>query len=567
MTGTGAAISIRELTFTHHGSARPALVDVNLTIPDGTFTAIMGQAGCGKSSLCLALNGLIPRVVRGRFQGSVTVRARFVGDSAVADLAQVVGLVFQDFESQLVSTNVELEVAFGPENFAVPREEIRRRLDRYLKLVGLEGFRRREPAGLSGGQKQRLAIASVLALEPEVLVMDEPTSDLDSIGQDHVLHIAHEVTKAGRTLVLVEHDAEAVIAADQVILMKEGGIVASGPARGLLSDPGLLEHCGVRPPQVVELFKRLGLPEIPLTVEEGLALLQASRRPIRRTEDRAPTPVDGPVVIQARSASYTYRQGDAALREVDLTIRRGEFLAIVGQNGSGKTTLGKLLSGLLKPGRGEVLIGGVGAASLDRAKLARLVGYVFQNPDSQIFSPTVYDEVSFGPSNFGIPRAEIEDRVVESLRAVGLDGYERRDPFALTKGERQRVAVASVLASRPGTLILDEPTTGLDYRQQVGMMEMLARLNRAGHTVVIITHSMWAATEYAARTVVMQDGSITLDGATRYVFTREDVLASAALRPPPIVRLSNRIGAGVLTMREMVAALGPAQIRRGSTAP
>jgi energy-coupling factor transporter ATP-binding protein EcfA2 len=565
---TGAAISVRELTFTHRGSARPALVDVNLTIPDGTFTAIMGHAGCGKSSLCLALNGLIPRVIRGRFQGSVAVRGRLVGDSAVADLAQVVGLVFQDFESQLVSTNVELEVAFGPENFAVPREEIRRRIDRYLKLVGLDGLRRREPASLSGGQKQRLAIASVLALEPDILVMDEPTTDLDSIGQDHVLHIAHEVTKARRTLVLVEHDAEAVIAADQVILMKEGGIVASGPARGVLSDPGLLERCGVRPPQVAELFKQLGSPEIPLTVEEGLAQLQASRRPIRTAEQRAPTPVDGPVAIQARSASYTYRQGDApALREVDLTIRRGEFLAIVGQNGSGKTTLGKLLSGLLQPSRGEVLLGGVGVASLDRATLARLVGYVFQNPDSQIFSPTVYEEVSFGPSNFGIPRAEIKDRVAESLRAVGLDGYERRDPFALTKGERQRVAVASVLASRPGALILDEPTTGLDYRQQVGMMEMLARLYRAGHTIVIITHSMWAATDYAARTVVMQDGSITLDGATRYVFTREDVLASAALRPPPIVRLSNRIGARVLTMREMVAALGPAQIRRGSTAP
>ena len=552
----GSAVIVQGLTFTHRGGERPALVDVNLTIDEGTFTAVLGHAGCGKSSLCLALNGLIPRFVPGQLEGNVVANGIPIRDSAVADLAQVIGLVFQDFESQLVSTSVELEVAFGPENYAIPREEIRQRLDRYLALVGMEEFRSRAPASLSGGEKQRLAIAAVLALEPDILVMDEPTTDLDATGQDDVLRVAHEVTKAGRTLVLVEHDTEAVTTADQVVLMKEGGIAASGVARVVLSDPRLLVSCGVRPPQVAELFHRLGLSERPLTVEEGLAHLQGSKRSVRRVEPTTPSPVHGPVIIQARDTSYTYREGDnPVLQHLNLTVRAGEFLAIVGQNGSGKTTLGKLLSGLLRPSAGDVLLGGVGVASLGRGTLARLVGYVFQNPDSQIFSPTVYEEVGFGPANFGVPKEEIKERVAESLRAVGLDGYERCDPFALTKGERQRVAVASVLAARPKALILDEPTTGLDYRQQLSMMEMLTQLNRSGHTIVIITHSMWAATDYAARTIVLQNGAITLDGDTRYVFTREDVLASARLRPPPIVQLSNRLGAGSLTTGELAAAL------------
>ena len=200
---------------------------------------------------------------------------------------------------------------------------------------------------------------------------------------------------------------------------------------------------------------------------------------------------------------------------------------------------------------------------------------VFQNPDNQIFCPTVREEVGFGPRNLGLPEGQIQHRVTESLHAVGLNGYERRDPFTLTKGERQRVAVASILASRPAVLILDEPTTGLDHGRQRGMMEMLVRLNQAGHTIVIITHSMWAATDYAPRTVVMQDGRILLDGPTRYVFTREDILAGVGLRPPPVVQLSNRLGAGALTVKELAAALResgaiPAssrQMRPGSTAP
>jgi energy-coupling factor transport system ATP-binding protein len=554
--GVSPAVVVRNLTFTHRGSKRPALVDINLTIPTGTFVAVMGQASSGKSTLCLSLNGLIPRHVRGRLKGSVVVRGIDLRDAAVADIAQVVGLVFQDFEYQLVSTSVELEVAFGPENHAIPRAELRRRVDKYLELVGLSEFRDREPSSLSGGEKQRLAIASVLALEPDVVVMDEPTTDLDSSGRDEVLRIARDLNGAGRTLVMVEHDAEMATAADQVVLMREGRVLACGETREVLSDVQLLAHCGVRPPQLAELFTQLGSPEIPLTVEEGLTLVRASNHPVRRVATPAPARAYTAVIVEARGASYAYEEdGTPALQDLQLTIREGEFVAVVGQNGSGKTTLGKLLSGLLQPSEGAVIVGGMSVGSLERAAFARLVGFVFQNPDSQIFSPTVQEEVSFALRNFGVPENEIRYRVAESLRAVGLDGYERRDPFSLTKGERQRVAVASVLTSRPRVLILDEPTTGLDYGQQVGMMEMLVRLNRAGHTIVIITHSMWASTDYAPRTIVMHDGRILLDAPTRHVFTRQDILGAVDLCPPPVVELSNCLRVGALTVHELAAAL------------
>ena len=553
----GLAVVVRNLTFTHRGSKRPALANIDLTIPTGAFVAVMGHASSGKSSLCLSLNGLIPRLVRGQFEGEVAVMGMDLRDAAAVDLAQRVGLVFQDFESQLVSTSVELEVAFGPENLAAPRAELRRRVDQYLELVGLSALRLREPWSLSGGQKQRLAIASVLALEPDVLVMDEPTTDLDSAGRDEVLRLAHHVTGMGRTLIMVEHDTEVTTAADQVILMREGRIVAHGETREVLSDVDLLASCGVRPPQLAELFRQLGWRETPLTVEDGLTFIrEAAKHPARRAVATGPGPVRSSVIVEARGACYAYPNGDTpALQDVHLTIREGEFLAVVGQNGSGKTTLGKLLSGLLQPSEGAVVIGGTSTGSLGRGALARIVGFVFQNPDNQIFSSTVQEEVAFGPRNLGLPGEMISRRVAESLCAVGLEGYERRDPFALTKGERQRVAVASVLACRPAVLILDEPTTGLDYRQQLGMMEMLGRLNREGHTILIVTHSMWASTDYAPRTIVMQKGCILLDAPTRYVFTREDLLDAVGLRAPPVVQLSNRLHAGALTVPELVAAL------------
>jgi energy-coupling factor transport system ATP-binding protein len=259
--------------------------------------------------------------------------------------------------------------------------------------------------------------------------------------------------------------------------------------------------------------------------------------------------------VEARGLAHCYRAGAAVISGVDLTIRRGEFVAIIGQNGSGKTTLVKHFNGLLRPTTGEVLVGGEPTRGQSLRSLASRVGYVFQNPDNQIFASTVFEEVAFAPRNFGLDDREARARVAESLAAVGLTGREEEDPFSLTKGERQRVAVASVLAGRPEVLIFDEPTTGLDDRESRTMMALIEQLNRRGHTVIVVTHAMWLAAEYAHRVVVMQEGSVVLDAPTRAAFSQTDLLRRAAIIPPQIVRLSRLLGGAALTVPELAQAL------------
>ena len=478
-------------------------------------------------------------------------------------MSHLVGLVFQDFEAQLFSTNVELEMAFGPENHCLPRNEIERRIQRYLSLVGLEKLRHREPATLSGGQKQRLAIGSVLAMEPEMLVMDEPTTDLDPKGREEVLSLADHLQEKGQTLLVVDHEPETATQAHQVWLMREGRIVSRGSPSDILPDISMMESCGVKPLPLVELFHSMNWPGRPLTVEAAIALIEKNRwirqRGFRIPSIPSPVPsgtLKGQPILKAEGLSYTYpTHAVQALQGIGLSIDEGEFIAILGQNGSGKTTLAKHFNGLLKPTSGRMWVNGKATGEYRHQDMARRVGYVFQNPDHQIFAKTVLEEVGFGLKVLGESPKVIERRVAEALENVGLRGYEEKVPFALTKGERQQVAVASVLATQPQVIILDEPTTGLDDRHQRSMMQMLKRLNRAGHTVIIITHSLGVAVEYAVRTLVMKEGSILSDGLTRSVFRDEARLADASLYPSSLVKLSNWLGTEALTVQQMAEEL------------
>jgi energy-coupling factor transport system ATP-binding protein len=552
-------ISFQNLTFTYRDKERPALRHLAGQIHEGSLVVIMGHGGAGKSSLCYSLNSLVPRFFRGRYEGRVVVAGQEVASRKVAEMSRWVGLVLQDFEAQLFSTNVELELAFGPESLCLPRAEVERRVKRYLLTMGLEPFRRREPATLSGGQKQRLAIASVLALEPRVLALDEPTTDLDPQGREEILDRVRGMVGEGRTFLIVDHDPELAVAADQVWMMRDGELAFQGPPGQVLTDSSLLGSCGVRPLPTVQLFSAMNWPGRPLTVEDGVSLIQRDNLARVRVNEPSPAPFTGKagaVVLETEGLEYIYpHQGVPALRGVDLAIREGEFVAILGQNGSGKTTLAKHLNGLLKPTTGQVAIHGKPTSFYSHREMARTVGHVFQNPDHQIFCRTVGEEVGFGLRLLGEDQRTIESRVLEALEAVGLQGYEEAIPFTLTRGDKQRVAVASVLAARPEVMVLDEPTTGLDYPQQRGMMEMLRRLHGRGHTIIVITHSMWVAAEYARRTVVMKDGRVLLDGPTRWAFAQENRLAEASLRPPAVVRLSNRLGARALTVEEMVQEL------------
>lgn len=553
------AVRTENLGFRYKNRATNALNGVDLSVEQGECVVIAGQTGAGKSTLCLTMNGLVPRFLKGELSGRVLVFGEEVGE--VSSMARSVGIVFQDFESQLFSTSVNLEVAFFPENLGLERKEIEERVRSSLSLVGLQSAERRRPASLSGGEKQRLAIASVLSGSPSVLIMDEPTSDLDPLGKSQLFEIIGALTQNRQTLVVVEHELEHALGANRIVLMRAGKVIAEGEPGLLLREPGLLEANGVRPIPLSQIFQ--GEKEAPITCDEGLRI--ATRREIRVQEaeyekmlgvDRARKSGYGEVIVEVEGLRHIYQEGIEALSGVDLRVRRGEFIAICGQNGSGKTSLVKHLNGLLLPTEGEVRVKERPTKRWRKSELSRIVGYVFQNPDQQIFSDSVGEEVAFGPKNFGLSSGELKTRVAEALKAVDLEGCENEDPFSLTRGERQRVAVASALAARPEVLILDEPTTGLDYHQTRSAMELVVRLNREGYTIIFVTHSMWVIAEYAHRVVVMKEGRIILDGETRDIFSKEDQLLAAHLTPPQQVRFSNMLGKTLLSVQELKQALG-----------
>jgi energy-coupling factor transport system ATP-binding protein len=558
------AVQLIDLSFRYRGEKKQALEGISLDIPRGEFLTVMGASEAGKSTLATCLNGLIPHYMRGKLKGEVLIQGRKTTDLTVPELAEVVGIVFQDFEAQLFSTNVELEVAFGPENFAVPWDEIKRRIDENLSYVGLEAFRNRPPFTLSGGQKQKLAVASVLAMKPKILVMDEPTTDLDPISKQGIFDITNKLRlQDDITLIVVEHETEETLNANRIALIQAGKLVKVGPARQILQQVDLLEELGVMPLGIPCFFKAAWpSDDLPLTPDEGLTAFTQSTLKISSAKyiqlvdnDRQTAGQLSEPIIQCKQLEHSYPNGVKAIQGIDLEINKGEMVAIIGQNGSGKTTLAKHFNGLLMPTGGNVWVNGKPTVEQGIFNLGQRVGYVFQNPDHQIFSEFVFDEVAFSPRLRGISEKEVKERVHEALEAVGLEGYEKEDPFSLTKSGRQRVAVAAVLSIQPDVLILDEPTTGLDYREQCSMMNMVQRLNERGSTTIFVTHHMWVVAKYARKVYVVKDGKILLHGPTREVFAQEERLSESFLRPPHFVQFSNRLGHTFLTPEEMLACL------------
>jgi energy-coupling factor transport system ATP-binding protein len=548
-------VSFTDVAFRYRGGARRALDGFSFGIVPGETVIVLGKSGAGKSTLCCCLNGLVPNFLKGEFSGRVTVAGRNTLEHAVKSFAPTVGMVFQDFESQLFSTTAELEAAFGPENLALPREEIRRRVTAALSRTGLSGYEKREPATLSGGEKQRLALAATLSLHPAVLALDEPTSDLDPRGKEEVHSIARALRQERLcAVVLVEPETEEAHHADRVVVLRDGRVDLSGPPSRVLRETDRLRAAGVRPSPSAELSVRLGLPPVVEPQEAALAIRSAGYK-ARGGREAAAASRGGPSVLSARKLGFSYAGSSPVVDGIDLDIFPGDLVAILGQNGSGKTTLAKLLAGILSPSAGVVLSAGADIRRLSRLEASRRVGFVFQNPDHQIFAETVEDEVSFGPRHHGLSEREVSSRVEEALSAVALLDRRRSDPFLLSKGERQRVAVASVLATRPETIILDEPTTGLDYGEIRDAMSLVGRLNASGHAVVMITHAMWVAAEYARRIVVMEKGRILADGSPQEVFRRRDVLRRAALKPPETAVLADLLGLDALSVDGMASAL------------
>ena len=560
------AVFVEGVTFTYHEAVRPALRAVSFTQNAGEMIGVMGASGAGKSTLAKCINRIIPEFEDGDFHGAIRIAGESIEHLRVCDLAPKVGMVFQDFESQLFSTNVAHEVAFAMEQVGMDRAEMDRRIMPALEAVGLRGFEHRDPMSLSGGEKQRLAIASVLALRPSVIVLDEPTTDLDPEGRAEVFELIKKLRAQGLSLIVIEHESEELRAADRIVVLREGEIAADGPPSEVFARTELLTACGVRPPGLGHAFELQGIDAQPKSVDQAFEVIvraypsvvattydSIARSRVPEEPKSAGNAIVGPAFIGIENVSYSYAGGPRVLDSIDLKVDVGEFLAIVGQNGSGKTTLAKHIVGLLQPATGRVTIDGKDRAQMRPAETAREVAYVFQNPDHQIFAATVEDEVAFGPRNFGLPVDEIKRRCDEALEAVGLQNERQSDPFLLSKGERQRLAVASVLVLRPRMLILDEPTTGLDYREQLRMMALVRDLNRAGIAIVIITHTPWLVAEFARRVVLMRKGAKIFDGGVREFFMQDELLRSSSFRAPEITELSRRFGTLALTTDEFVA--------------
>lgn len=554
------------------------LHDVSVRFPTGSFTVLMGPTGAGKSTLLMTLNGVVPDLKEGTMSGEVHLDGVSLAGFRVQTITEHVGLVLQDPESQILGRSVAEDVAFGPRNYLVPRAEITRRVGESLAQVQLAGFEERETSQLSGGQKQRLAIAGVLALHPRVLCLDEPTSELDPAGRDEIYATVDALRRSGDvTIVAVEHASSDVVQrADELVVLKDGRVSWQGRPGDFFRDLDLVEANLVKPLPAVVIGSALagaGLvpaAAVPLGVDDLEALvrrLAGCRLPA--PPDPAPVaPTSGRPVVELRDLVHTYPGGHRGLDGVSLTIEAGEYVALVGRNGAGKTTLAKHLNRILQPTSGSVVVDGIDASTLQPWELARHVGYVFQNPDHQIFCTTVAEEVRYGLKMAGLDAGEIEARVTEVLDFVGLGGVRDEHPFSLGKGERQRIAVASILALRPQILVVDEPTTGQDWAGVTSMMALIDRLNAAGTTIVMVTHDIDVVAHHARRVVVMDAGRVLADGPTADVLARTDVLARAAVATTQTVELGRRLWPGATPLldeaelgRHLVGALTRADAR------
>lgn len=538
-----------------------ALKDIDLSVEEGTFVGLIGPSGAGKSTLASAITGAIPHHYRGRLFGSTLVAGLDTCEASLTDIAKVAGSVLQDIDAQTVASVVEDELLFGLENFGIDHREIEGRIASALDAVGIADLRHREIATLSGGQKQKVAIAAILAMTPRVIVMDEPTSALDPASARDVFEVlrrAKELT--GMTVILIEQTV-ALLAeyCDRVVVIDQGRIALDGTPTDVFSHGETLRAIGVDTPRTVRISNSLaeaGLapndsPALTLDGAEALVAgilapgLSKSSPIVPRTlgdrPDARNTVDERPIIVDVAGAAYSYGTGQAGIEGINLTVRAGEILAVVGQNGAGKTTFTKLLNGLIKPSAGVVRIAGLDTRTTPVSVLASHAATLFQNPDRQLCRNTVVEEISFGLELQGAPADAARERALHVAATFGLP--ENASPFNLSRGQRQMVALASVVALEPELIILDEPTSGLDYRECMTVMETVRQRALDGAAVVMVCHDMEVVSDFADTLAVMTEGRLIEVGPSREVFANDALLAHARIAAPCVPALGKRLAA------------------------
>lgn len=552
-----ALIEFRDVTFTHLHKNNPALDRINLKIDEKEFVALLGPLGAGKSTLLYSLNGVVPHLLPGHLKGDIVVDGKNTKDHDVAELVTSVGLVIDDPTVQVFNLTVIDDVEFGPLNVGVPPGEIPARAEYSLSASRLKGLETRHPKELSGGQQQALSLAGVLAMRPKVLGLDEPISMLDPIGKNMMLQAVREINeKFGATCIIAESGADledVMNLVDRVIVMDEGRILAEGDPKVAVEDR-LLEKVGVGMPQVSLLFhelrKKVPDVEIPAKLDDAIRPLSdyLEKGVIKVQKRGASKPQSGQVAkstpyVDVENLTFVYPGGVKALDNVSFQLRRGELTGIIGQNGSGKSTLAQCIVGVYKPSNpdAEIRVDDVDVVKSPTRDIVTKANYVFQNPDYMLFSKDVNEEVGFGLKMLEYPREKINEIVDETLKLLGLEEYKKTLINDLPRYLRTLVGLASVLVLRPDILIIDEPTNGLDRRESLRLLRYLRELQGKGLTFAIITHDMKLVSEFCDRVVVMNEGKILLDGKPAEVFSSQEQLRQASLRPPQIAQLAQAL--------------------------
>lgn len=591
-----SVITVENLRYRYPHTKELALDGLDFSVEKGEFIGIIGENGAGKSTLSQVIMGLVPQFYKGAYGGMVTVDGIEAGKTPVAQLCGHVGLVFQNPFNQLsgAKDNVYEEVAFGMQNLGVPAEEMKKRVEEALKLLDIWQYRDRNPFDLSGGQMQRVAIASVLVMRPDVMILDEPTSQLDPEGSDEVFRAVETLTGSGIIILMIEQKIEKLAAyCDRILLLHKGKQIAFDTPQKVFSMPDLNDY-GIQAPAFTRICKAeqvtLADGTYPVTVKEAAEVLREKRLGVYEhanaeagVQKAVGASAAGTGQVQAKNAETGARSGQSGtcrkaenVASVDeqFRIEKLDFsyladipvledlnmkldqrpTAIIGQNGAGKTTLVKLLKGLLKPVSGSIYFHGEDISGKTVAMLAGSVGYVFQNPDDQIFKYNVMDEVLFGPLNIGMDPEQAKKEAAWALELTGLSGKEKENPYDLELYERKMTAIASVLAMDTDVLILDEPTIAQDWKGRQIIGSIIRSLSGRGKLVIAILHDMDFVAENFERVIIMAHGQVLADGTAKEVFAQEEVLKKARLQKPYVMQLSEALGyeKSYLTVEELL---------------
>lgn len=525
---TTAPLLIENLTFKYRTRPELAIENISFELKQGELLLIAGSSGCGKTTLARCINGLIPRSYRGELTGKALLFGKEIAKLQIPEMAQTVGTLLQDPERQIVASNVFNEIAFGPENLGLPRDEIYKRVEQAMKRLNIEYLAERETFNLSGGEKQKVALAGVLTMNPSILLLDEPLASLDPASAHEALQVFRSLADEGKTVILVEHRVEDAIETkpDRMLYMENGKIKYLGGIKDL---PSEIDHKQVKlpAPWVVQRVKALDIKveefNKPKAEEKGEPLVVFENVDFRYDEDL-------PLILET----------------VNLKIYAGDLIAVLGPNGAGKSTLVKHAIGLLKPTKGSVLVNGKDTREMSVAQIARTLGFVFQSPTHMLYAPSVKEELEFGPKNLGFDANEIPKYVTEGLNTVNLNGFEEYPPLGLSFGQQKRTTIAAVLAMRSKILIMDEPTAGQDFANYTHFMETLCKTSDDAQSVLsanfsatlFITHDIDLAVTYSNRVVLFGDKHIVADGSPEEVLKNTNLLTKYRVRPTSLLRLN-----------------------------